>query len=63
MIAAAPNRLRTALDLYRKQLISELIKCGIFKDQHGRQLFELTLTELEDEMRWVNLQREGDVIY
>lgn len=54
--------LRQAYDKEKQRLIEELIKCGYTKLEDGRQLYELTLTELLDEMRWVNMQREGDMI-
>jgi Fur-regulated basic protein A len=57
------NQLREAVEYRRNQLISQLISIGTFEDINGRQLYELTLTELEEEMRWINMQREGDVIY
>jgi hypothetical protein len=57
------NQLREAVEYRRNQLISQLISIGTFEDINGRQLYELTLTELEEEMKWINLQREGDMIY
>ncbi|WP_231620769.1 Fur-regulated basic protein FbpA [Fictibacillus sp. 7GRE50] len=57
------NQLREAVEYRRTQLISQLISIGTFEDLNGRQLYELTLTELEEEMRWINMQREGDMIY
>jgi hypothetical protein len=56
------NQLREAVEYRKHQLISQLISCGTFEDIKGRQLYELTLTELEEEIRWINMQREGDVI-
>jgi Fur-regulated basic protein A len=57
------NQLREAVEYRRNQLISQLISCSTFEDNKGRQLYELTLTELEEELHWINMQREGDVIY
>jgi hypothetical protein len=57
------NQLREAVEYRKGLLIEQLISCGVFENAHGKQLYELTLTELEDEMRWINMQREGDVIY
>jgi hypothetical protein len=57
------NQLREAVEYRRNQLISQLISIGTFEDLNGRQLYELTLSELEEEIRWINMQREGDMIY
>jgi hypothetical protein len=57
------NQLREAVEYRRNQLINQLISIGTFEDLNGRKLYELTLTELEEEMRWINMQREGDMIY
>jgi Fur-regulated basic protein A len=57
------NQLREAVEYRRNLLISQLISIGTFEDLNGRQLYELTLTELEEEMKWINIQREGDMIY
>jgi Fur-regulated basic protein A len=57
------NQLREAVEDRKKLLISQLISIGTFEDLNGRQLYELTLTELEEEIRWINMQREGDMIF
>ncbi|MGC4378286.1 Fur-regulated basic protein FbpA [Fictibacillus sp. Mic-4] len=62
-LANSPGLLRRAVEGRKKMLIRELITCGIFEHPDGRQLYELTLTELEDEFRFLNLKREGDVVF
>jgi hypothetical protein len=57
------NQLREAVESRKTILIEQLISCGVFENEQGKQLYKLNLTELEDEMRWINMQREGDVIY
>lgn len=41
------NRLRQAVEQRKDELKSELMRFGYFKTADGKQLYELTLTELE----------------
>lgn len=41
------NKLKTAVEERREYIISRLIKMGFTKNEDGRQLYELSLTELE----------------
>ncbi|MGC4375899.1 Fur-regulated basic protein FbpA [Fictibacillus sp. Mic-4] len=59
----SPNILRRAVEQRKEMIIRELISCGVFEHPDGRQLYELTLSELEDEYRYINLHREGDVVF
>ncbi|CAM4320064.1 Fur-regulated basic protein FbpA [Bacillus manliponensis] len=43
------NRLRFAVEERKKQLIDKLIRAGIYKVP-GKQLYELSLSELEREL-------------
>ncbi|MDP4086011.1 MAG: Fur-regulated basic protein FbpA [Bacillota bacterium] len=45
------TQLRKAQDRLKDFLINRLIKAGIMKMEDGRQLYELTLTELKKEYR------------
>jgi hypothetical protein len=49
--------------MQRNQPINQLSSCGTIEDTIGRHHYELTHTELEEEKRWINMQREGEVIY
>ncbi|MDN4524532.1 Fur-regulated basic protein FbpA [Fictibacillus fluitans] len=42
------NQLRKAVESKRNQLITSLIKMGVYKKEE-RHLFQLTLTDLEEE--------------
>ncbi|WP_100488421.1 Fur-regulated basic protein FbpA [Sporolactobacillus pectinivorans] len=42
--------LRQVVEIRRQELIDQLIEADVFK-KDGKQLFELTLTELENEYR------------
>lgn len=50
---AQAGLLRTAVEEKRQELIGRLIALGITKMPDGRQLYELTLTELQEEFRKV----------
>ncbi|WP_228485745.1 Fur-regulated basic protein FbpA [Thermaerobacillus caldiproteolyticus] len=52
-----PGTLRKAVERKRQRLIKKLIKAGVHKMQDGRQLYELTLTELQQEIN--DLERDG----
>ncbi|QSX20015.1 Fur-regulated basic protein FbpA [Priestia megaterium] len=45
--------LRKRVEKKRKSLINALIQKNVYKDSNKRQLYELTLTELEDLYRRV----------
>ncbi|WP_078430461.1 Fur-regulated basic protein FbpA [Alkalihalobacterium alkalinitrilicum] len=45
--------LRRAVEAKKQELIAQLISTGVTKMSDGRQLYELTLTELQDEFRKV----------
>jgi len=45
--------LRNAVQLKRQTLINKLIKVGIYK-KDNKQLYELTLTDLEKEYEFMN---------
>ncbi|AJI21451.1 Fur-regulated basic protein FbpA [Priestia megaterium] len=45
--------LRKRVEEKRKSLINALIQKNVYKDSNERQLYELTLTELEDLYRRV----------
>ncbi|QPA33436.1 Fur-regulated basic protein FbpA (plasmid) [Anoxybacillus caldiproteolyticus] len=49
--------MRKAVERKRQRLIKKLIKAGVHKMQDGRQLYELTLTELQQEIN--DLERDG----
>ncbi|WP_312857715.1 Fur-regulated basic protein FbpA [Bacillus haikouensis] len=49
------KNIRHALEKRREELINKLITYNIFK-KHDKQLFELTLQELEDEYKEVTCQ-------
>lgn len=46
------NLLRTAVQLKRQKLINKLIQYGIYK-QNNKHLYELTLSELEEEYKFI----------
>lgn len=48
--------LRQAVEYRRQELIDRLIGANVFK-KNGKQLFELTLSELEKEYRSVKLKK------
>lgn len=50
---AQAGLLRTAVEEKRQELIGRLIELGVTKMPDGQQLYELTLTELQDEFRRV----------
>lgn len=45
------TRLRIAHDHAKDVLIGRMIKAGLYKNEDGRQLYELTLSELLSEWR------------
>ncbi|PLS03321.1 Fur-regulated basic protein FbpA [Neobacillus cucumis] len=47
------NLLRDAVQLKKKNLINKLIKLGIYK-KNNKHLYELTLSELENEYIYMN---------
>lgn len=57
------TRLRIATDHYKDILIDRLLKEGLLKMEDGRQLYELTLSELEKEWRVIKeRKRSGGLI-
>lgn len=50
------NKLRQAVEQRKDFLKDELLRVGYFKTPEKKQLYELTLTELED--IYTNLQKE-----
>ncbi|MCM3598677.1 Fur-regulated basic protein FbpA [Metabacillus idriensis] len=46
-MSVTANRLRQAVEQRKDELKSELMRYGYFKTPDGLQLYELTLTELE----------------
>ncbi|WP_096201915.1 Fur-regulated basic protein FbpA [Bacillus sp. FJAT-45350] len=56
------NHLRYAVESEKDRIIQELISNGHTKLADGRQLYELTLSELENEMRWVNKKHKGGAL-
>lgn len=49
--------LRRAVETKKQELINQLISTGLTKMPDGRQLYELTLTELQDEFRTTGMRR------
>ncbi|MET3508444.1 Fur-regulated basic protein FbpA [Halalkalibacter oceani] len=56
------TNLRRLDEQQKESIIGQLISAGIYKLVDGRDLYEATLSELESEMRYINSQREGDVL-
>lgn len=52
------NILRHAVQLQKEHLIHKLIKSGIYK-KNDKHLYELTLSELENEYKYVNKDNPG----
>ncbi|TGA97705.1 Fur-regulated basic protein FbpA [Sporolactobacillus shoreae] len=52
------NALRQTLESKRQELIDQLIDAEVFK-KDGKQLFELTLQELESEYRLVRARNQS----
>lgn len=46
------NLLRSAVQLKKQKLIDKLIKAGIYK-KNNKHLYELTLTDLEKEYKYI----------
>lgn len=40
--------LNAAVEAKRKELIEQLLSMGVYKNQDGRDLYELSLSELQD---------------
>ena len=53
------NRIRITLEQEKERVIDYLIQNGIHKLDDGRQLYEATLTELQQEQKHVELVRRG----
>lgn len=53
------NRIRITLEQEKERIIGYLIQNGIHKLDDGRQLYEATLTELQQEQKHVELVRRG----
>lgn len=56
------TNLRKMVLMQHQYLIDQLKKAGISQLYDGRDLEKATLSELEGEMRYINSQREGDVL-
>ena len=52
------NLLRSAVQLKRQKLIKKLIKSGIYK-KNNKHLYELTLSELEKEYKYIKKHSLG----
>jgi hypothetical protein len=52
------NLLRNAVQLRKQHLINKLIKSGIYK-KNDKHLYELTLSELEDEYKYIKIDNVG----
>jgi hypothetical protein len=50
--------LRNAVQLKRQKLINKIIKSGIYKKNHDH-LFELTLSDLEKEYKYIEKENWG----